>query len=248
MKYLITVADDFGFSSGANNGSIEAYKQGIVTELSLMINAPGSDEAVKRINDDTLANVGIHLMLYDLNKSGKYIKSYEYEQFLEDTDKSVLEQRVKTELKKFEDNLGRKPSHISTHQYTHRHPKLYDVISEYAVSNDLFVRKIGDLKSNGNEADSVYKQNGVRMADIILSNSVGSYDELSDFLINSLKNIGDNTITEMFFYPAYLDSVLMRYSTLTFNRYRDLQLLTSDDFRQKLDKFGFDLVAFHQIQ
>ncbi len=247
MKYLVPVADDFGFSSGANTGSIEGYKEGIIKELSLMMNTPGTDEAVQYVLEEGLLNVGIHLMLYDLIKDGRYIHSRDYELFLDSHDKDFLEQRVKDEFKKFEDKIGRPPTHISSHQYTHKNPKLFDVIGEYANKHNIFIRKIGDLRPNGDEADKAYKQRGAKVSDYIFSNSVGSYDELSSFLIASLKSIAENSVTEMFFYPAYMDSVLMRYSTLTFNRYRDLQLVTNPKFKEEIEELGFKLVSFGEV-
>ena len=46
-KKLIVVADDFGFSEAYNYGAIKAYKEGIVTVLSLMSNMEAAPHAVK---------------------------------------------------------------------------------------------------------------------------------------------------------------------------------------------------------
>jgi chitin disaccharide deacetylase len=160
MKYLVAVADDFGFSSGANAGALDAYNNGIITEFSLMVNAPGSAEAFKNILEDDIRNVGVHLMLYDLNKDKKYIRNRDYDLFLDEHDKASLEQKVKDEFKKFEDKLGRPPTHISSHQFTHRHSKLFDVIGEYANKHNIHVRKVGDQRPNGAQADEAYRQRG----------------------------------------------------------------------------------------
>ena len=46
-KKLIVVADDFGFSEAYNYGAIKAYKEGIVTVLSLMSNMEAAPHAVR---------------------------------------------------------------------------------------------------------------------------------------------------------------------------------------------------------
>ena len=46
-KKLIVVADDFGFSEAYNYGVIKAYKEGIVTVLSLMSNMGAAAHAVR---------------------------------------------------------------------------------------------------------------------------------------------------------------------------------------------------------
>ncbi len=48
-KKLVVVADDFGFCASVNLGILKSYTQGIVTEISLMVNSNSSKEAIELI-------------------------------------------------------------------------------------------------------------------------------------------------------------------------------------------------------
>ncbi|MCB6144124.1 ChbG/HpnK family deacetylase, partial [Lachnospira pectinoschiza] len=47
MKKIIINADDFGYSSGVNQGIIKAFREGVLSSTTLMANMPGCDEAIK---------------------------------------------------------------------------------------------------------------------------------------------------------------------------------------------------------
>lgn len=56
-------ADDFGLSPAVNKGIIEAHKVGCVTSASLLVNAPGYNDAVTRLPAAPALQVGLHLNL-----------------------------------------------------------------------------------------------------------------------------------------------------------------------------------------
>lgn len=47
MRYLIINADDFGMSKEVNEGTIQGIKAGTITSVSVMVNMPHFEEAVK---------------------------------------------------------------------------------------------------------------------------------------------------------------------------------------------------------
>lgn len=61
MKRIIINADDFGLSKGINKGIIKAYREGIVTSASLMVNMPAFEDAVGLIKDNPGLDVGLHI-------------------------------------------------------------------------------------------------------------------------------------------------------------------------------------------
>ncbi|MGI4876273.1 MAG: hopanoid biosynthesis-associated protein HpnK, partial [Janthinobacterium lividum] len=65
MKRLIVTADDFG-ADGAVNEAVEyAHRNGILTAASLMVGAPGMDDAVRRAKRMPALGVGLHLVLVE---------------------------------------------------------------------------------------------------------------------------------------------------------------------------------------
>jgi hopanoid biosynthesis associated protein HpnK len=62
-RRLIVAADDFGMSAGVNGGIIRAYRDGILTEASLMVNGQAFAEATELARANPGLSVGLHLML-----------------------------------------------------------------------------------------------------------------------------------------------------------------------------------------
>lgn len=60
-KYLIINADDFGVCRSINRASINAYKYGCVTSLSIMPCAPFYKEAVRLAKANGISRMGVHL-------------------------------------------------------------------------------------------------------------------------------------------------------------------------------------------
>jgi len=60
-KYLIINADDFGVCRSINQASINAYKYGCVTSLSIMPCAPFYQDAVRLAKANGISRMGVHL-------------------------------------------------------------------------------------------------------------------------------------------------------------------------------------------
>ena len=56
-------ADDFGLSSGVNDGILEAHAAGVVSSVSVLVNAPGWEHAVAALRGTESLGVGLHLNL-----------------------------------------------------------------------------------------------------------------------------------------------------------------------------------------
>ncbi|MGH7547056.1 MAG: ChbG/HpnK family deacetylase [Gemmatimonadales bacterium] len=101
MKYLIVNADDFGASRGTNRGIQDAHRQGIVTSTSLLVNAPWAGVAAALSGTVPDLSVGLHL---DFDGLGE----------------AELEAEPHRQLCRFQDLMGRLPTHIDSHHNAHR--------------------------------------------------------------------------------------------------------------------------------
>src|SRR5271167_2252762 len=63
MKELILNADDFGYTTGVNEGIVRAHRDGILTSATLMANGPAFEDAVERAKSNPKLGVGCHLVL-----------------------------------------------------------------------------------------------------------------------------------------------------------------------------------------
>ena len=66
MKYVIVNADDFGMSREINQGVLDCFKKGVVTNASLIINEEATREAVQMVKKHHIP-VGLHLNLFSGN-------------------------------------------------------------------------------------------------------------------------------------------------------------------------------------
>ena len=62
-KWLIVSGDDFGLSSEVNAGILTAHREGILTNVSFMVNGPAREEAVSMAKETPTLGVGLHLTL-----------------------------------------------------------------------------------------------------------------------------------------------------------------------------------------
>jgi len=63
MPRLIVNADDFGLCSGVNRGIICLFQQGVLTSATIIVNQPGTREAVELASQTPSLAVGVHLNL-----------------------------------------------------------------------------------------------------------------------------------------------------------------------------------------
>ena len=62
-KRLIITADDFGIEEGIDNGIIDCYKKGAITDISLLSVGESFEHAVRLAKENNIKKIGIHLAL-----------------------------------------------------------------------------------------------------------------------------------------------------------------------------------------
>ncbi|MGI6680446.1 MAG: ChbG/HpnK family deacetylase [Bdellovibrionota bacterium] len=62
MKVIIN-ADDFGLSVGVNKGIIDAFKEGLISSTSILINMPDAEDAILRFKQNKGLGLGLHVNL-----------------------------------------------------------------------------------------------------------------------------------------------------------------------------------------
>ena len=139
IKTLVT-ADDFGFTPNINKAIFEAYEKSRVTELSLMVDSYGTDEAIKYIRENNVQNVGLHFSLLRVSNGIKILRSKDYDEILENWTKKQLINAFNEEVEIFEQKAGFKPKHIIGHKQIALHPKIVEHIGNYCVKNNCYAR------------------------------------------------------------------------------------------------------------
>jgi predicted glycoside hydrolase/deacetylase ChbG (UPF0249 family) len=129
-KICIINGDDFGASTGINRGVIEAFTNGILTSASLMINMPGSDEAIALNAEYPELSVGLHVNF--TNEGDPVID-------LGDTEAARVE--LHRQYQHFVDRTGRPPTHIDSHHNIHRIATMRPLFLELSQRHDVLLRE-----------------------------------------------------------------------------------------------------------
>lgn len=116
-RLLIVNADDLGMGPGVNEGVVHAYREGIVTSASLMVERPGAREAAGLVRSLPGLSVGLHVDLGEWVYEGDGWRVAGEETDLSDP-QSVREAAFR-QLRKFRALLGRPPTHLDSHQHVH---------------------------------------------------------------------------------------------------------------------------------
>jgi chitin disaccharide deacetylase len=129
VRRLVVNADDFGRSKGVNEGVLRAYDDGIVTSASLMVRWPAATEAAEAARDRPELGVGVHVDLGEwVFENGGWETVY---RVCGDTHAEV-EREVALQLDRFQELVGRPPTHLDSHQHVHLHEPVRSILQRYA--------------------------------------------------------------------------------------------------------------------
>lgn len=137
-KQLIVNADDFGQSPGINRGIIEAHEHGIVTSASLMVRWPAAKEAAAYAQAHPKLSVGLHFDLGEwAYRRGEWFQLYKV---IDENDIGRIAREVEAQLDAFRSLMARDPTHIDSHQHSHREEPVRSIVLAMARALVLPVR------------------------------------------------------------------------------------------------------------
>jgi hypothetical protein len=149
-KRLIVNADDLGRSHGANRGTLEAHRRGIVTSASLSVNFPAAAEAAGLAPDVPGLGIGLHLTFTGgppvlpperlptlLDFQGRLPGAPES---LDAVRPDELMAEARAQLRRFRELMGREPTHLDSRQHAHQRPAVLETLLILAWETGLPVR------------------------------------------------------------------------------------------------------------
>jgi chitin disaccharide deacetylase len=139
-RRLIVNSDDLGLSAGVNRGIAHAHEHGIVTSASLMVRAPHAPDAARYAHDHPALSVGLHVDLGEWRYTGEaWIAAYEVVPL---DDAGAVRAEIDAQLERFQQLLGRPPTHLDSHQHVHREPPARDVVLAHGRRLGVPVREL----------------------------------------------------------------------------------------------------------
>ncbi|MBM7692027.1 putative glycoside hydrolase/deacetylase ChbG (UPF0249 family) [Peribacillus deserti] len=225
MINLLINADDFGFSQGVNHGIIDCHKYGIVNSATMMMNMAGTEHAIELAKQNPRLKVGIHLVLTCgrplLQDVPSLVDDYGNFNSLANLAKAVdisldeLEREWTAQVERFLAS-GLKPTHLDSHHHVHTMDQLLPVIQKLSNKYDLPVRV------NGNKLLEGVKP----LTDLSLFDFYGE-SVSSDYFLHLHDRLEEGKTVEIMCHPAYLDTNLLKGSSYTHTRLKELEILTS---------------------
>lgn len=137
-KYLIFNADDFGASTGVNQGILDCHTRGVLTSASLMVTGRAVEEAVSMSRDHPRLAVGLHWDVWG-----------EDEREFDTSDLDAVKDEFNRQLDRFHSLMGRMPTHIDSHRHAHREPHLFDFFLELVKPLRIPLRGDGSVRFVG---------------------------------------------------------------------------------------------------
>jgi predicted glycoside hydrolase/deacetylase ChbG (UPF0249 family) len=213
LRYLIVNADDFGACSGVNRGIAEAHRRGIVTSTSLMVEGSGAEEAAGLAAGCPELGVGLHALVDAA------------------MDPFHCHRAIDAQLGRFEELVGRAPTHLDSHHHVHARPELLAVFRRVCRRRGIPLRGYSAVHS----CPRFYGQwCGESHPEQI---SVAS-------LLHILERELIDGVTELSCHPGRPDPALV--STYATEREQELRTLCDLRVRRFLRRAGVTLIHFGQ--
>ena len=238
MKYLITNADDFGFTRDVNEGIVHAHRNGILTATTLMATGAAFDHAVALAREHPQLDIGVHLVLVGSPgfpaTTGELVKAVALRRI-------AIYSELRAQLRKILD-AGIRPTHLDTHKHTHILPQVLVAVARISeefqipwVRQPLVPLMMGVLKRRGCRCTDHFA--GFRMT--------GKFD--AAMLAATIHNLREGT-TEFMCHPGFCTDELRAARTrLKESRRQELDALTSPQVRAALDESGVKLACYADL-
>jgi len=222
MKWLIVNGDDFGVSRGINGGIIAAHRRGILTSTSLIVNAPWSEEAAWLSRAVPALSVGLHVHIVSEGREGA----------TGPIDDDSYRAELCRQFFRFQELVGRPPTHLDSHHNGHRNPRLLPHFLALARQYGLPLRE----HSPARYFSKFYGQ-------------WGGETHLEQIGVESLVRIFETEVqegvTELSCHPGYVDPDFP--SGYSAERETELRTLCDPIVRQALAVQQIQLVSFRDL-
>ena len=138
-KKLIVNADDFGQSKGINEGIIRSHEKGIVTSASLMVRYSEVEYAAAYAKRNPSLGIGLHIDLGEWTyEGGEWMPIY---QVVDLNDTIAVDREIRNQLESFLQIMGKKPTHIDSHQHIHLRQEICKVVENIALEMNATLRR-----------------------------------------------------------------------------------------------------------
>jgi predicted glycoside hydrolase/deacetylase ChbG (UPF0249 family) len=242
---LIGSGDDFGLSEAVSLGVLQAYREGIVTSTSLMINVATSHE-FDLLNSEPGLGVGVHVNLTRgpamssgdvstlVDSEGNFTGKGHIE--FPGVDEEHIRRECRTQVEAALDS-GVRIDHLDSHHHAQRNRMVFNAMKDLAVEKGLAMRAsdawmVPELRAAG-----------VCWPDYFIDNFFGREVVNIDTLLGIVDKLG-NGVTELMCHPGYFSTDTRLVSGYLEERALELATLTDKRVINAIRERGIILRKF----
>ena len=253
MIDLIIRADDVGYSEAVNYGIEKTVKQGLIGSVGLMPNMPAAAHGLALL-EGTGVCIGQHTnicigrpcadpasipRLLDENGMLKSSRTYR-EAWKKGECFTVLEEMVleiEAQYQRFVELTGRQPDYFEGHAVLSRH---------LMQGLEIVAQRHGLKYNNMYPGDETGTFGGRPVASCPMRSMDPDYDparELKEAVLHARTDMPNVFVC----HPGYLDAFLLRSSSLTVNRTKEVEMLCDPAMRTWLEEHGVRLLRYSDL-
>lgn len=237
MKYLITNADDFGFTRDVNEGIVHAHRHGILTATTLMATGAAFDHAVELARENPELDIGVHLVLVGgagfPPTVGALLRAVAMRRIR-------IHEELTAQVRKILD-AGIRPTHLDTHKHTHLLPPVLDAVAR--ISEEFGIRWVRRPLFRTRLFQGALVRRGCRMTDNFAGfRMTGKYD--AGALARLIRHLPEGA-TEFMCHPGFCTAELQQARTrLKESRRRELDALISPEVIRAIEQSNVQLARY----
>ncbi len=265
-KSLIVTAHDFGLCHSVNQGIVWILKHpsNIITELSLLPNAPGSQEAAeiaKRLKISVSLNTNFTTFtplssnvpsLVDKNGEFKKVDVSKWNfSAIETFREEDIVKELDAQWEWFVKNVGRKPSAILSRKNEFSDPKMLIPFVEKAKKEGVPLRTPVWMWKRNYAAQSFVRQEGVKTTTNVfigIKDWKGRFgydmEEEGDKLVKDI--LKSEEVSELIVFAGFVDEELFKISKVNWQRGQFFRVLQNKEFITSL-KQHFQLISYQDL-
>lgn len=248
MKKMILRADDLGFSRAVNYGIYDSVKAGLIQSVGVMVNMEASEHGAELLKQCKGCCFGLHTNFSAgkpvsppeavpslVDEKGEFYGSARYRSAERDfITYEDAKKEIDAQYRRFEELFGMGPAYFEAHAV--KSSVMMRALEDYAGEHGLLYHApFAALNVNG-FAVPMY------LGDIT-DPDYDPYKELKA-CVDSL----EEGVPKMYvFHPGYLDQPILRMSSLTLNRTKEVQMLTDPAVGAYLEGEGVRLYSYETI-
>lgn len=276
LRRLVINADDFGLSAGVNRGIMEAYAAGALSSASLLVNAPGFDDALRRARGAPRLGIGLHLNLTAgrpvspagqvpslCDRAGRLhgLSGFVARALAGRIARADLARECGAQIGRARAD-GARLTHLDGHQHVHALPGIWGPVVGAAREAGIAVVRVplepvrgiawrplaafGQLLLAGAYRMAARRAPAPRHPDHFRGFALTGRRDFGERLLALLDRL-EPGVTELMVHPGYPDEGLVGWVRYGAGRERELEALTSGPVRARLDRGDIELIDFASV-